>query len=389
MPEISNEIIRKIVLEDNDFFIPERITKAIGQSVTSNVDDVSVEINSLIGIYKKFITSDEPTRIDYSKDTTIDAYVIHYLPRSTIIPKLLFLFLSYHPAFKTIKKNINILDLGSGTGGVILGLLDLFENDIFSDIKTNIVSCDISPQALDRQKTLCQITNYKHNNIQYLCKDLTDDLTYDKYLTKYAPYDYIIAANLFAELSLHNTGVLLSKVSNMLAPNGVLLIADPPRHHIDKSKILTLNTLRDLGFSAYYPCPPGYNCPKSECQWVWLNFDLKCPDIELKGDILETNKSLSTTWSIYCRTRHSIYDILKAFSNELTWGVAVPIGKELSMEEKIDYSICTSDGPHKAVHTRKKALFRSRSEVILRGSILGHNDDYTKVNIWYPTYGLQ
>jgi SAM-dependent methyltransferase len=389
MPVINADTIRKLVLTDNELFVPERITKAIGQSVVSSTEDVSDEINRLIALYKQYVTRDEPTPVDYSGEATIDAYTVNYLPRSTLIPKLLFLSLAYHPAFQTINDEVNILDLGSGTGGVVLGLLDLFKEKPFSGIKPNIISCEKSELSLDRQKELIIRADYKPYNIQYSCNDVADVKTFDKYLSKFAPYDYIIASSLFVELSPEDIGVLLSKLPSIMASNGVLLVADPPRTYVDKLKVSISKTLRDLGLSLFYPCPPGYECPKTKCQWVWLDFTFTCPDIEINGESLETNKSLRTTWSIFCRSKHSIYDVLQSIDAELTWGVSVPFGSEFSLDEKMSYSICTAKGPRTATHTRKKAFFRDRSEVILRGSILGFNDDFSKVGVWHPLYGIE
>lgn len=389
MPVIDADTIRKLVLTNNELFVPERITKAISQSVISTEEDISEEINRLAALYKQYVKTDEPTPVDYSNETTIDAYTINYLPRSTLIPKLFFLSLAYHPAFQTVKDEVNILDLGSGTGGIVLGLLDLFKEKPFSGIKANITSCEVSAQALDRQKELLELAKYKHYNIQYVCKDVADEQTYDRYLSKFAPYDYVIAASLFVELPQRDIAMLLSKLPSIMAPDGVFLAADPPRTYVDKLKIYTTETLCDLGLYVYYPCPPGYRCPKTKCQWVWLSFEFECPDIEVNGDSIETTRLLQTTWSIFCRSEHSIYDVLQAMDNELTWGVAVPIGRELSMEEKMNYSICTAGGPRTVIHARKKAIFRDRTEVILRGSMLGFNNDFSKVNGWHPLYGLE
>lgn len=389
MPVIDADAIRKLVLTDNELFVPERITKAIGQSAISSAEDVSDEINRLIALYKKYVTRDEPTPVDYSGETTIDAYTVNYLPRSTLIPKLLFLSLAYHPAFQTIKDEVNILDLGSGTGGVVLGLLDLFQAGPFSEIKANIMSCEKSKLALDRQKELLKRTEYKHCNIWHLCNDVADSKIYDRGLSKFMPYDYVIAANLFAELPLDDIKLVLTRLPNVLAPNAVLLVADPPRTYVDRLKIFVSETLRSSGFFQYYPCPSGYKCPKTKCQWVWLDFGFTCPDIDINGESLETTKKLTTTWSIFCRSEHSIYDVLQQLNNSLTWGVTAPRGSEFSSKERLNYSVCTKGGSRTITHTRKKAFFRDRTEVILRGSILGFNDDFSTVYVWHPLYGLE
>ncbi|MBA7583485.1 hypothetical protein ES708_25430 [subsurface metagenome] len=237
---------------------------------------------------------------------------------------------------------MNILDLGSGTGGVVLGLLDLFQTKPFSGIKANILSCEKSKLALDRQKELLKQTEYKHCNIWHLCKDVTDSRIYDGGISKFMPYDYVIAANLFVELSPDDIKLVLSQLPSIMAPNAVLLVADPPRAYVDRLKIYIAKALRGLGLFQYYPCPPGYECPKTKCQWVWLDFEFTCPDININGESLETTTKLTTTWSIFCRSEHSIYDVLQQKHTDLTWGVAVPFGSEFSLDEKKDYSVCTA-----------------------------------------------
>lgn len=389
MPTIDADTIRKLITSEGELFVPEVITEAIGHTTANTVEDISNEIKRLSTLYKQYVTIDEPTPVSYSDETTIDAYSINYLPRNTLIPKLLFISLAYHPAFQQIKDEVNILDLGSGTGGVVLGLLDLFKDKPFSEIKPNIMSCERSPVALTRQKELLKHTKYQNCNVWHSCSDVTDIKTYENYLFKLAPYDYIIAANLFAELSPDDIKLVLTQLPSIMAPNAVLLIADPPRRYVDKLKKQVLDTLRDLGLYCYYPCPQEYKCTRTKCQWVWLSFNFDCPDIDINGDTIETTKLFKTTWSIYCRSKYSIYDVLQKIDADLTWGVCYPFGNEFNPKEKMDYSICTPNGPYKVEHTRKKTLFRDREEVILRGSVLGYNDDYSKVIDWHPLYGLK
>lgn len=389
MPVINVDAVRKSIISNDALFVPDEVTKAISQALVSSVEDVSAEIEHLVALYRDYIPYDGPTPVSYSSDTTIDAYTVHYLPRNTLIPKLLFLSLAYHPIFQIIGDEVNILDLGSGTGGVVLGLLDLFKAKPFSDIKANITSCDISRLALDRQMELITRIGYQHDNIQCICVDLADTWTYDKVLSKLAPYDYIIAANLLAELPQDYITLLLSKLPGIMAPNAVLLIADPPRTYIDRIKIYVSRILRSLGLFHYYPCPPGYECKKFKCPWVWLGIEFTCPDIEINGDLLKPNKLLLTTWSIFCSSNHSIYDALMHIDTSLTWGVAVPIGNEFSPKEKVDYSLCTVKGTHNITHKRSQPFFPDRAKIIRRGSIVGFNDDYSKVFVWHPVYGLE
>jgi len=149
MPLIDADTTRKLITAAGELFVPESITKAISQAVQSDATVVSNGITKLADLYNQYITRDEPTPVDYEDASIIDAYAIHYLPRVTLIPKLFFLSLSYHPAFQNIKDEINILDLGGGTGGTVLGLLDLFKGKPYSEVKLNIMCCERSKLALN------------------------------------------------------------------------------------------------------------------------------------------------------------------------------------------------------------------------------------------------
>lgn len=67
------------------------------------------------------------------------------------------------------KENINILDIGSGTGGNLIGLIQVL-NEVFRDKKINIISIDGNDNALLIQKDLigniCQFID-KKNKINY------------------------------------------------------------------------------------------------------------------------------------------------------------------------------------------------------------------------------
>ena len=108
MPVITADDVKRAVMSNGTLFVPDRITKAISQALGSSAEDISKEIDRLIALYKQYIESDAPTPVSYESNTTIVAYTVHYLPRNTLIPKLLFLSLAYHPDFQTIKDEVNI-----------------------------------------------------------------------------------------------------------------------------------------------------------------------------------------------------------------------------------------------------------------------------------------
>ena len=106
MPIVDANIIRKLITTNDSLFVSDRIVKAIGQTTVSGISDILDAREQLIKIYKDYVKIDEPTPVSYSNNAIIDAYTVHYLPRNTLIPKLFFLSLAYHPAFRTIKDGL-------------------------------------------------------------------------------------------------------------------------------------------------------------------------------------------------------------------------------------------------------------------------------------------
>ena len=388
MPLIDSKSVQKLVLKNGEMFVPEAITKAIESCVSSSYEEVQQEIDRLKELYKSYIELDKPIEVEYMGDSTIDAYLVNYLPRNTLIPKLLFLSISDHPVLKNVPDKIRILDLGSGTGGIVIGFLDLLRSEHLSHTFAEIICCEMSEPALQRQIKLLNKLKFSNCKVWHSTVDFTEPGAYEAKLNKLAPYDFIVSANLMTELSKEHVNALLPQLPNLLTENGILLLAEPPRIYVNKLVVEISRTLKELGLYQFYPCPPGYQCHKEQC-WVWLREEFECPDIYVEGQSITVTNILKSTWGIYCRSSHSMYELLKSQSPSLTWGVAAPFGDELDPVEKMDYEVCTSDGITTIPHIRRKALCRRRNEVVSRGSILGFNEALKPVLSWHPLYKLE
>lgn len=116
--------------------------------------------------YDSFEKKEEPTVLDYSGDVTIDAYSAYYLPRNSLVPKVAITCCAHSTAFQNLPSRLRILDLGSGTGSVVLGLLDLFRNKARSATRLAIVALDVSLEALRRQRQLVNHVGLHGSSLQ-------------------------------------------------------------------------------------------------------------------------------------------------------------------------------------------------------------------------------
>lgn len=392
MVTISPDLIKTLITESGYLFVPDLITKAIGECLASDPDSIEKERQLLIDEYKAYWKKLEPIRMNYDSATTLDAYTVHYLPRNTLIPKIAFSLLSNNPAFVDIPNRINILDLGSGSGGVILGLLDLFSNQELADIKLDIVAVDSSSLSLDRQNQLINHTGYKSASYELLQVDLSEPNEYEKQIISNAPYDYIFSANLITELDENAIEALLKQIKGTMTENGVAVIAEAPRDYVI-SQIIRINKLaKNLDLYVYYPCPIDLECPKSieEGCWVWRRDDFNCQDIRKDKTSFETMTNLVASWMIICSKPYSVYDKLMEDYPQLKWGAVAPAWKEKDSEGVTwqRHEVCTQAGKSE-IKQRKKSpisirpsgLIELRKELVERGSIMGFSDDFSELYV--------
>jgi len=383
MPVINLETIQGIVKRDGSLFVPEPITEAIGACIKSNHADLLLEIERLKRIYASYVQRDEPMVVDYQGQVTIDAYSANYLPRNTLIPKILFLSIVEHPAFRDIPREVRILDLGSGTGGIVLGFLDLFQKEPLCRTNVKLVCCDASKPSLAHQMRLLQKLKFANYEVWHATVDLKSNRSA---LLRFAPYDFIVIANLLTELSPEHIDNLLLSLPDILAKKGLLLIAEAPRLYTTKLTVHASQLLRNGGLNQFYSCPPGHQCSSERC-YVWLQTSFECPNVKVGTRLIRVTNTLKTTWVLFCRSKYSIYDFLCEKYPNLKWGCAAPFGQEFDIEEKMDYQVCTPDKVINITHSRAKALVRDKKSVILRGSIIGFTKDYSKASIlWHPLY---
>jgi SAM-dependent methyltransferase len=385
LPDVAT--MQALVKRRGELYIPESITRAIGDCITSDYGELEHEINHLKSQYAAYRNEDAPMVIEYNGQLTLDAYAVNYLPRNTLIPKILFLSYMELPELQELPNEINVLDLGSGTGGVAIGLLDLFQNDPFRGIKLKIHACEASEPSLQMQINLIKMILPKNYELYHSIIDFTSAANYGNTLSKLAPYHFIFCANLFTELPWNQIERLLLNVKDLLAPNGILLIADPPRIYTCKMTIQISNLLRGNGLSQFYPCPPNRQCSNDQC-WTWLETEFKSPDVEVGGKTITVPNIFKTTWSIFSRLDTSIYSYLEKINPGLKWGCAVPYGDELSFSKVLDYSLCTNEKIKSFRRIRKEGLFIfDRNKVIRRGTVVGFTTEPFKCGCyWHPLY---
>jgi SAM-dependent methyltransferase len=354
---------------NGQFTVPKNIKRAIEQCIATNDQSLIIEeYHRLRGEYKMYRQLMIPAKIDYHGDLTIDAYTIFYLPRNIVIPWIAMRDLYLHNHFRVLPEKLNILDLGSGTGAIVLGLLHLFHSKAFSTIKTNVVSVDYFLEALKRQQELIKLAGFPLTGIHFMKADLNNFDDYVDPISEHGPYNFVFTANCFTELEEEAAKNIITQIPGFLTDNGVVIIAEAQRDYIKAMIGILARLSNSVGLSVFYPCPE-YSCDSDGWCWVWRTHDYDFPQMQIAGKPLEeyARENLILSWLILTKKKISLYHDFRKNNPHLFFG---PIAQEKSKDKEKgcyveNYGICTG----KDVRTFKKDYQISRD--YSRGSIVG------------------
>ena len=390
MTNIDPNEIRRLIAPNGTLLVPDSITSAIKKCVEQITPEIEAGHQQLEETYKRAMQQLEPISYDYDGAATIDAYTQYYLPRYTLVPKIAMLYLAHCPAFQKLPDRLRVLDLGSGTGAVVLGLVDLFKNRVLLSTSLNIRAVDSSIESLQRQGRLLQSIGLPlHTSWTPYQAHLSVPGKYEHVLQAGAPYDLIFCANILTELPEDAIDALLQHAATLLSDNGVIVIAEAQRDYIKKQMVRIAKMSSDLGLYIYYPCPPDLRCPKSpgDCYsnwcWMWREDSFTCP-----GGNGSMTKPLLASWMILCKQRHSIYEMFPNCDSRFVWSVAAPHKKKAgAINDKWEqpYELCVPrmEVPcHKLISAPRTRVLHNGREIIRRGSIIGFRDDFSNIMNW-------
>lgn len=183
----------------------------------------------------------EHERYEYNLDLNEDeikVYLGTYFPRSYAEVFCIYDNLLRNIGFKHEMENIdtiNVLDVGCGTGGELLGILTALTKHLDTSKIINIVACDGNNLALSVLDDICKMAQaYTHHNINLsICnKTFVLKTKLDIRDVESKRYDIILCDKVVCELISHNVMAdrAYYKVVKSLAPilneNGVLILLD-------------------------------------------------------------------------------------------------------------------------------------------------------------------
>jgi len=367
---LSPTVLKPLVIDSSSrIFVSKKITNVIQQCINSQVSEIEPSITELWEDYDSQ-KNDPFVEIDYNKTPKIDAYTIKYLPRNTLVPKLGLLCCAYHSSVIPDKKRLNILDLGSGTGAIPLGLLDLFQNIDSSDTKCDIYAVDISYNSLLKQQKLISEFGLDGSTHSYDIADFSNPSSYRRKINVKGPFDIIFSANLLSELKPNKRSNILAIIRDNLKEDGICIIAESQISPAKTACAFLSHEVDKYGLSIFYPCPPDSICNNEDC-WKWFEYKFTCDDVYVEQKKINVTKSHKLIWRIIVKRPLSIYDYLNKKKKHLNWGITRPRGKR--------NEFCTNKGQFDA--TIKSPLpINSKQKW---SQIIGMTDDRIQAS-WNP-----
>jgi len=379
---INPQLIKGIITHNGRLFVSQAITDAIESFLESTEDAILEEGGRLEDLYEKSMGDpQQPVVVDYSGAATVDAYSVFYLPRNTLVPRVAILCCAYDAALQNLPSRLSVLDLGSGTGGVVLGLIDLLANKALTTTYLDIVALDASPGSLVRQSKMVGHMGCPQVSHRYQPVDLSDPASYQSALSLGAPYDIVFIANLFGEMHRDATNALVRSIAPLLSENGIMVSVESQSNYVKRQRTRIVKTARGLGLHVYYPCPPDVACPRAEC-WMWREDEFDCPPIMVGGQLVDIRPFHRAHWTILCKKPHTIYDAFHNNNPGLVWGVGQcypPVQEDKKVS--YGYDACTTKGLVRGAITQdaQKWSWSLRSRPFERGSVIGITADLTEI----------
>lgn len=313
--------------------------------------------------------------------------------------------LSLHPAGILRKGRLRILDLGSGPGTAILGIMDFFS--AYADLPSlEFTAVDPVDENLREAERLFRICKEER---QMAASLLTIKTRIERIKTlPEGPFDIISLSNVLSEVIQPSSGhpelvsgsqtmpgqEILSYRSNLLksltnrglASDGSLIVIEPALRETSRELLGVRDGLLREGLRIYSPCLMNSSCPALVNPKDWCHEDIpwEPPELIRELDTLTglRKDSLKFSYVIIRKDSLSLSDI---FGNNAFRVVSEP----LISKGKIEYYLCGPGGRRLAVRlNRDMSTLNESFSSLQRGNIVSFQnliDEGKRLRIWNDT----
>ncbi len=273
------------------------------------------------------------------------AYILYFLPSNIYKIHLPLKELSLHPKKILSKKLLKILDLGSGPGTTILGILDFFSNQKKMP-SLEFTAIDSVAENLSIAKDLFKLFA---ENINIDASLKTFKINIEKAGTiPQDTYDIIILSNILNELFYADNKKIAERVSflntvidKFLTPDGSCIIIEPALRETTRGMLDVRDNLIKNGFKIYSPCLIDEPCPALLNPKDWCHEDIPwTPPVIIKEIDKLTGlrkDSLKFSYLVLRKDKLSLTDVLEKNSYRI-------VSEPLISKGKLEFYICGHGG---------------------------------------------
>ena len=273
------------------------------------------------------------------------AYIIYFLPSNIYKIHLPLKELSLHPKKILSKKLLKILDLGSGPGTTILGILDFFSKQKKRP-SLEFTAIDSVAENLTIAKDLFKLFA---ENINIDASLKTFKINIEKAGTiPQDTYDIIILSNILNELFYEDNKRIAKRVSflntiidKFLTLDGSCIIIEPALRETTRGMLDVRDNLMKNGFKIYSPCLIDEPCPALLNPKDWCHEDIPwIPPVIIKElDKLTglRKDSLKFSYLVLRKDKLSLTDVLEKNSYRI-------VSEPLISKGKLEFYICGHGG---------------------------------------------
>ena len=369
----------QIHFNTNKVFLEYTLLKYLSDNRSSSLTDS--ELNSLasdiIELSNLFTKNREILPSQYLNNKNLRrAYMMYFLPSNIYKIHLPLKELSLHPQKILSKKEIKILDLGSGPGTTILGILDFFSKQKKRP-SLEFTAIDSVVENLSIAKDLFKLFT-ENVNIDASLKTFKINIEKTEAIPE-GSYDIIILSNILNELFYKEEKKIAKRVSflttiirKFLASDGNCIIIEPALRETTREMLEIRDSLVKNGFKIYSPCLIDEPCPALSNPKDWCHEDIPWipPKIIKEIDKLTglRKDSLKFSYLVLRKDKLSLSDILEKNSYRV-------VSEPLVSKGKLEFYICGIGGRRLITMLDKdKTPSNMQFQKLQRGDIVSFRD---------------
>lgn len=313
----------------------------------------------------------------YLKDEGLRrAYKHYFLPSNLYKIHIPLKELSIHPKKPLTKDRLRVLDIGSGPGTAILGVLDYFsvlkhrpflEFTAVEPVAENLREAKALFKASIEESRISASLETINSGLESISEGRVGSLK--------GTYDIIILSNLLNEVAnleedrlSRRVSILKRLMTESLSDDGSCIIIEPALRETSREMLEVRDGLLEEGFNIYSPCLMGDKCPALENPKDWCHEDVpwEAPAIVKEVDRLTGLRKETLKFS-YLIIRKDGLSITEIFDKNSFRVVSEP----LRTKGKIEFYICGASGRRLIVRFDKdKAPANETFSGLRRGDIV-------------------